>query len=202
MSTTCAWNLPAALGLGNLVDIVLVRIDLTREACAGSFAFDAHTKVRAFCPEWCLGFDVDWVPAESDKRISIFILIGASDVWGPVAMGLILCTPDTTVLDRYAGRIDEVVGSGGSPIGRVGYGEDCVCFDVGRDQHIFVAREDSLTKGDGFAGCGARFNGTGALGAIRLVREGLLNFSIRVAVKTAILEFVSDGWKEGTLEEG
>lgn len=84
-----------------------------------------------------------------------------------------------------------VLRSSASPIVRAWNGKLCPIFDIGRNQHGLIARENRLTERNVTLGIVLAPYITGPVDAVRFIRERLLNGSAFVAIKSSVLCSVS-----------
>lgn len=69
---------------------------------------DAHTPLGDFIAEGCFFLEVDGVPAEGDVGLARGVLVGASDVGGPVTHWLLVRAPHAGLVGADAGGVDVV----------------------------------------------------------------------------------------------
>lgn len=95
----------------HLIDGVGRRIDGTREAIATrAITNDLDTPGGHLVPEWCSGFQVDWIPRQFDVCVSVFVCVGACNIRTPIAIRIRTRTPDASLLSTYTRGVDVEAG--------------------------------------------------------------------------------------------
>lgn len=84
-----------------------------------------------------------------------------------------------------------ILRSSAGPIVRAWNGKLCPIFDIGRNQHGLVARENRLTERNVTLGLVLAPYITGPVDTVGFIRERFLNESAFVAIKSSVLCLVS-----------
>lgn len=87
--------------------------------------------------------------------------------------------------------MDDLLGSSFTPVAGIRHSKSCQALNQGGNQHGLVTGQDGLADRDLAAGLVMSLHSPSTVRAVGLVREGLLDFAILVAVETTVLYTVN-----------
>lgn len=107
-----------------------------------------------------------WVPTNFDIRVSCCVLVGAGDVWRPVAECFGAGTPNACFVRSITGRVHVVMRRGRVPVACAGHCDDGCAVHAGGNKHSLISRQNSLAEGHDAVGVVDRVHGSDAIGAV------------------------------------
>lgn len=87
--------------------------------------------------------------------------------------------------------MDDLLGSSFTPVAGIRHSKSCHALNQGGNQHGLVTGQDGLADRDLAAGLVMGLHSPSTVRAVGLVREGLLDFAILIAVETTVLYTVN-----------